>query len=431
MGQVGMATNNSYESRTIKLENPEIGKPMPDFTLDYITNYKTTKASLNDFKGKWLILDLWFKGCVVCIKSFPHVNELQEKFKDKVQFLLVGYNANRVGGNSIVQVYDDFNKEKKLKNLVSAYDSIIIKKWNVWSFPCVFIINPEGTLVAITDGRDLTEEKMRQLIDRKSVLLYPKDREKFSAGINNMHPKPSDSLILFQSSLTKFTNQDFFLQSIDYQLNSDIYIRKGYKVAGIPLNLFYNLAYFGKHHWIRGDSLYEKVYRQPILNLKDTSLFIWSDRQLKGLYNYSLDVPKELATKEGLMKRMQGDLEGYFGYKVTVENRKMPIWKLTAKNYSHERLKTKGGPIVYKGEITGVTFGNFKWSQLPYLLDRYINEMSLVTLIDETGITGNVDLKIDALMSDIHQVKRELQKYGLDLVKEEREMKVLVISDQK
>ena len=50
--------------------------------------------------------------------------------------------------------------------------------------------------------------------------------------------------------------------------------------------------------------------------------------------------------------------------------------------------------------------------------------------IDETGITENFDLKLDAVLTDIADIQRGLQKYGLDLEKSEKEMKVIVIRNK-
>ena len=48
-------------------------------------------------------------------------------------------------------------------------------------------------------------------------------------------------------------------------------------------------------------------------------------------------------------------------------------------------------------------------------------------MLNETGIQGNIDITMDALLTDRNQVIRELRKNGLDLVKGTRVMKVLVI----
>ena len=38
---------------------PVVGKPCPDFTLNNLVNSKKPSLSLKDFKGKWLMIDIW------------------------------------------------------------------------------------------------------------------------------------------------------------------------------------------------------------------------------------------------------------------------------------------------------------------------------------------------------------------------------------
>jgi len=49
--------------------------------------------------------------------------------------------------------------------------------------------------------------------------------------------------------------------------------------------------------------------------------------------------------------------------------------------------------------------------------------------LDETGISGNIDITLDCIMNDLDDLKRGLQVNGLDLVKGEKEMQVVVIQD--
>jgi thiol-disulfide isomerase/thioredoxin len=41
------------------------------------------KASLSDFKGKYVMLDFWASWCVPCRASMPHMKDLYAKYKDK------------------------------------------------------------------------------------------------------------------------------------------------------------------------------------------------------------------------------------------------------------------------------------------------------------------------------------------------------------
>jgi thiol-disulfide isomerase/thioredoxin len=51
----------------------KIGAPMPDFVLTHIEHFRTSSASLNEFKGRWLVLDFWHEYCSGCIAAFPKI----------------------------------------------------------------------------------------------------------------------------------------------------------------------------------------------------------------------------------------------------------------------------------------------------------------------------------------------------------------------
>ncbi len=51
-------------------------------------------------------------------------------------------------------------------------------------------------------------------------------------------------------------------------------------------------------------------------------------------------------------------------------------------------------------------------------------------VLDETGITKNVDLHLGTIQ-DLQALRKSLQKYGLDLVEGERSVQMLVITENK
>ncbi|HVZ96308.1 MAG TPA: redoxin domain-containing protein, partial [Chitinophagaceae bacterium] len=73
------------------LSEPEVGKPCPPFFLKRIDYYTKKTASLDDFEGKWLVLDFWAKNCSGCIASFPAIKKEQQELKDKLQFVMITY----------------------------------------------------------------------------------------------------------------------------------------------------------------------------------------------------------------------------------------------------------------------------------------------------------------------------------------------------
>lgn len=143
----------------VNASKPQVGNPMPDFTLNNITHYKTKSASLKDFKGKWLFLDFWSPQCVTCIQTFPKVNAYQKEFKAKLTWVMIGL-KNEKFYKDIEEFYEKMRAKQKLE-MVSAYDSALAKQWDVPSLPHIIIVNPDGIVHSITSGSDMTREKIR------------------------------------------------------------------------------------------------------------------------------------------------------------------------------------------------------------------------------------------------------------------------------
>jgi hypothetical protein len=60
------------------------------------------------------------------------------------------------------------------------------------------------------------------------------------------------------------------------------------------------------------------------------------------------------------------------------------------------------------------------------MIDRYNRDK---IILDETGLTGKVDITIQAMMNDVDALNKELKKYGLSLHYEDRPVQMLVIKD--
>ena len=136
------------------LAYPEVGKPMPNELIHNIHYFKKKQASIEDFKGKWLILDFWNTGCTACVASFPHVNEEMKEFKDKISFMLIGRQDIE---NKIPAMYERFRQKERLE-MPCAYDSIICKRFNIWAGPTIIIIDPKGIVRGYTYS--LTERQI-------------------------------------------------------------------------------------------------------------------------------------------------------------------------------------------------------------------------------------------------------------------------------
>jgi len=62
------------------------GKTAPDFTLN---NALGKKVSLNDFRGKYVLLDFWASWCVPCREEAPLLVKIYHRYQDK-NFAMIG-----------------------------------------------------------------------------------------------------------------------------------------------------------------------------------------------------------------------------------------------------------------------------------------------------------------------------------------------------
>lgn len=410
---------------------PEVGKRCPEFTLNHVTHYAKNKVTLSEFSGKWLFLDFWFTGCITCIKSFPKINMLQQEFKEEVQFLMVGINDKH--NKNIQNVFETLRIRQQL-NIVSAYDSVLAKKWNIHAMPHIIMIDPQGIVRHITDGRDMTKDKLQRLFSGFDVDFYKKD-----VVLKEFNPDSkvaSRDQLIYRSVLTKWNGER---QQTGY--NIDTFVKtpareNGFQLAAVHLLWLYNVAYFGRYYFkTLGDSLYGKVWQIPILEVNDSSLFEYSYKEDfgKGLYNYSLLLPIGRISQENIMQYMQQDLGRTFGFKVSIEERDMPVWRLVASPGAEDILKTAGG-LPYNSASEQNIAGGFRVKNIPMkaffsTLCFYLNTRKQYPFIDGTGFTNNVDVVIDADLTSISDVNRALNELGLCFTLATKRMKVLVIRD--
>ena len=128
---------------------------------------------------------------------------------------------------------------------------------------------------------------------------------------------------------------------------------------------------------------------------------------------------------------MRNDLDNFFGYNVKVETRLLPAYKIVVvDSILASGLKSKGGtpdewgtPWTYGVKLTNMPMGEM-------IMALAIFHEKDPPIIDETGINYNVDLNLVADVYNFEDIRKGFQKLGLDLVKYDKPMKVVVIRDK-
>ncbi|MHB0755814.1 TlpA family protein disulfide reductase [Polaribacter sp. M15] len=139
--------NNAYEQSKVMGK----GKPSPKFK-NYI-NIKGGKMSLDDFKGKYVYIDVWATWCGPCIQQIPYLKTLEEDYHNKnIEFVSISTDESRRSGGSweaAEQKWRDFVEKRNLSGvqLWSGKDYSFQQAYQINAIPRFILIDPEGNIV--------------------------------------------------------------------------------------------------------------------------------------------------------------------------------------------------------------------------------------------------------------------------------------------
>jgi thiol-disulfide isomerase/thioredoxin len=105
-------------------------------------------AQLADFRGHWLLVNLWATWCAPCLREMPSLDRLQAKLGDRLTVLAVSQDR---GG---AQVVDPFLEKLRLASLHIYLDpkAVVGKGLGARGLPTTFLVDGEGRVRAQLEG---------------------------------------------------------------------------------------------------------------------------------------------------------------------------------------------------------------------------------------------------------------------------------------
>jgi peroxiredoxin len=124
------------------------GEPFPEFSFKDLNDNLITNENL---KGKIVVVKCWYIHCAACVKEFPEVNQLVEKYKNRKDIVFIS-----LAEDSPEQLKPFLVRKPLSYSVVPNMKTYMNLTLQLNAFPTHFIINKEGLIVKVlSDSKSL------------------------------------------------------------------------------------------------------------------------------------------------------------------------------------------------------------------------------------------------------------------------------------
>lgn len=393
----------------------QAGNKLPDWKFKTLMNNSSPTFRLSEYKGKVMILVFWNTGCTSNYNILPELADLQRKFKNSLKIILISEDETD-------KVKAFFTKRKSLAELglpMVVRDVRFSEMFPHSAIPHVIFIGKDGKVKASNDPSYVTLENLQLLVLGKNInvpvpmvtrTIDLNDPLATSSFINNTN-------LLFSSILTApfpGVQGEMGFKKLDKAR------RKVYAFNGTISNL-YSFAYVDRMNIKSSDFPGRLILNEKNKALEKETIGQFLHESQK--YCYELILPeKTVINNRGLLTYMQKDLDRYFNLSSRIEKRKTKCYVLRKVNATFNL----NNPEVYtQNWVNNIEFNNEKMISIAAVLQEL--QVLSYPLIIEDPSQDSFTLILKKHYASIESLQSDLQKGGLNITIEERELDFLVI----
>jgi len=392
--------------------------------------------SLKDYAGKkLLILDFWATWCAPCIAFLPKMDSLQQIHINDIAVIPITYETTD-------KVNSFFETRHKAGVKASSLDYITDNRifsnlFKHSTVPHYVWLDGKGKVLAVTDAKQINASNIEKVIRGQEISLPIKND--YRPPYDKSKPvffdpeKIWNTNFIKQSTLTEYS--DRFGCGYTYTVGlhddhpqvKDVAYRRVF-AHNLSMIQLYQLAhsdhnrYFNWHNTIilSKDSLAINCRKQG------TEYVSWL--QADRGFCYELVVANNYKNEAWSM--MRNDLKQHFpDYRAYTEKRKVPSYCLV-RTSDADKIKSQGGEKINTIGPYGGRINQYPLNLLISVLEDRVFVNLKRPLVNLTNYNGPIDMTINAKLTDLKALNRELAKYDLAIVAQERDVEVLIIADE-
>ena len=120
-------------------------------------------VKLSDFKGKYVLIDLWATWCKPCIEEMPYLKEIENTLNDEnIEFIAISIDKDKVKW----QQYLSKNKMNGIQLIADkAEESSVMKDYKLLNLPNYILIDDRGKIITVSAPKPSSGELLKLLED--------------------------------------------------------------------------------------------------------------------------------------------------------------------------------------------------------------------------------------------------------------------------
>lgn len=131
------------------------GLAAPNFK---VTDIHGKSIKLQDYKGKYVLINFWASWCVPCVKELPAIKKMSDQYSDKLEIIT---NTSDEDSSAFLNAIKSYG----MTNWINVYrDFDFTKKFGgVSAIPQLFLIDPDGKIIYNRNFKESDYEKLTRL----------------------------------------------------------------------------------------------------------------------------------------------------------------------------------------------------------------------------------------------------------------------------